>query len=158
MDPLLLGLVGCGENAKKSIVPAINATPLAKVVSAMDVKLDLARYLAEETGAAHCTDQLQDVLDSEAVEAVIVSTPHHLHVTQGLAAAQHGKHVLMDKPLATNVADAQALIAGCRQAGVHLGVLFPQRLSQFNIKGGQGLKHLLHQLVEIHSNRSDIFI
>ena len=122
MDPLCFGLVGCGENAKISIVRAINQTPLARVVVAMDVKLDLARDLAERY-----TDRLEDVLEDDAVEAVIVSTPHHLHVAQGVEAARHGKHVLMDKPLATNVADARALIGACQREGVRLGVLFPMR-------------------------------
>jgi UDP-N-acetyl-2-amino-2-deoxyglucuronate dehydrogenase len=130
MDPIRFGLIGCGENAKTSIVKAINQTPLARVVAAMDVKLDLARDLAEETGAERYTDRLEDVLQDDAVEAVVVSTPHYLHVPQGVEAAKRGKHVLMDKPLSTNVADAQALIAACEREGVQLGVLFPMRLEE----------------------------
>ncbi len=127
--PVRLALVGCGENAKKSIVPAILQSPVADVVATMDVRLDLAQDLANETGADLCTDSLEDVLDDDRVKAVIISTPHYLHVDQGIAAAERGKHVLMDKPLATNVPDAGRLIGVCRAQGVHLGVLFPMRMT-----------------------------
>mgnify|MGYP000435175947 CR=1 FL=1 len=50
-SPVRFALVGCGENAKKSIVPAILQSPVADVVATMDVRLDLAQDLAGETGA-----------------------------------------------------------------------------------------------------------
>ena len=127
--PVRFALVGCGENAKKSIVPAILHSPVAVVVATMDVRLDLAQDLADETGADLCTDKLEDVLNNDQVEAVIISTPHYLHVDQGMAAAVRGKHVLMDKPLATNVPDAEHLVRACQEQGIELGVLYPMRMT-----------------------------
>jgi len=127
--PVRFALVGCGENAKKSIVPAILQSPVADVVATMDVRLDLAQDLAGETGADLITDKMEDVLDDDQVEVVIISTPHYLHVDQGVAAAERGKHVLTDKPLATNVPDAERLIRICQKRGLQLGVLFPMRMT-----------------------------
>lgn len=129
LPPVRFALVGCGENAKKSIVPALLQCSMASVLVTMDVHLHLAQDLADETGAERCTDRIEGVLDDDQVEVVILSTPHYLHVDQGVEAAERGKHVLMDKPLATNVPDAERLIGVCRERGVLLGVLFPMRMT-----------------------------
>ena len=62
------------------------------------------------------------VLHNAAIQAVLLATPHSLHREQTLAAAQAGKHVFCEKPLALTLADARAMIDACRQAGVKLAV------------------------------------
>ncbi len=57
------------------------------------------------------------------VDAVLVATPHADHRNQVIAAAEAGKHVLVEKPMATSVADCDAMIAACRSAGVVLEVI-----------------------------------
>lgn len=57
------------------------------------------------------------------VDAVLIATPHVNHLEQTLLAAQHGKHVLCEKPLSTSVADCTEMIDGCRAAGVMLQVI-----------------------------------
>ncbi len=127
MKPVRVGLIGCGEIAAKDTLPAIQASGRLKVVAAMDVNLDLARDLAEKGGAAFWTDRAETLAARPDVEAVIVSTPHHLHVPMGLLAARHGKHVLVEKPIATTGADARRLIAACKRKGVILSVLYIRR-------------------------------
>jgi predicted dehydrogenase len=128
MKPVKLAMVGCGENAKKSIVKNVNASKLVQFVATMDIKLDLAQDLAEEAGAGMATDNYEAILDNPEVEAVIISTPHSLHVPMGIQAARSNKHVLVDKPIATHVADAEQLVAVCKEQNVCLSVLFGQRL------------------------------
>ena len=128
MKPVKLAMVGCGENAKKSIVKNVNVSDLVQFVATMDVKLDLAEDLAEEAGAATFTDNYEEILDNPDVEAVVISTPHALHVPMGIQAARKNKHVLIDKPIATNVEDARKLIAVCKEQNVLLSVLFGKRL------------------------------
>ncbi len=128
MKPVNLAMVGCGENAKKSIVKNVNVSDLVQFVATMDVKLDLAEDLAEEAGAATFTDNYAEILDNPDVEAVVISTPHALHVPMGIQAARKNKHVLIDKPIATNVEDARQLIAVCKEQKVLLSVLFGKRL------------------------------
>lgn len=129
MNPLRVAMIGCGENAAKTILPCADNTGAVQFVAMMDLKLDLAQELAEQTGAAMATTSYDEVLNNPDVEAVFISTPHALHVPQGVQAAAHGKHVLMDKPLATHVADAEKLIAACKDAGVLLSVMFGKRFS-----------------------------
>ena len=127
MEPVKLAMVGCGENAKKSIVKEVNRSETVQIIAAMDVKLDLAKDLADEAGAAMATDSYEAVLTNEEVEAVVISTPHFLHVPMGIQAAHKNKHVLIDKPIATNVEDAQKLISICRAQNLLLSVLFGKR-------------------------------
>jgi predicted dehydrogenase len=65
---------------------------------------------------------LQDALDDASVQAVVLATPHSLHRSQTIAAAQAGKHVFCEKPLALRAADARAMIEACERAGVVLAV------------------------------------
>ena len=63
-----------------------------------------------------------EVLKDGAIQAVVLATPHSLHREQALAAADAGKHVFCEKPLALSVADARAMIDACKQSGVKLAV------------------------------------
>src|SRR5205809_6818238 len=63
-----------------------------------------------------------EVLKDAAIQSVVLATPHSLHREQALAAADAGKHVFCEKPLALSMVDAQAMIEACKQAGVKLAV------------------------------------
>ena len=83
------------------------------------------------------------------MDAVIIGTPSGLHAEQGIGAAQHGLHVLTEKPIDISTDRADALISACKQAGVKLGVIFQdrfkpdiRRLKEFLAAGGLG-KNLL---------------
>jgi UDP-N-acetyl-2-amino-2-deoxyglucuronate dehydrogenase len=74
---------------------------------------------------------LKDALADPRVDAVAIGTPSGQHAAQTIAAAQAGKHVLVEKPIATTLPDADAMIAACEQAGVKLGVMFQSRTRPF---------------------------
>lgn len=79
------------------------------------------RSFAERFGArpyAHFDDLLKD----KSIDALLITTPHSLHVTQIVAAAQAGKHVFVEKPLALSVESGRSAIEACRKAGVVLAV------------------------------------
>ena len=67
------------------------------------------------------------LLADKAVDVVCVCTPSGQHAAQAVAAAQAGKHVLVEKPMALSLADADAMIASCARAGVRLGVVLQRR-------------------------------
>ena len=73
-----------------------------------------------------CLNQTE-LLANPAVDVVCICTPSGQHAEQTIAAAQAGKHVLVEKPMALSLAEADAMIASCRQAGVKLGVTFQRR-------------------------------
>ena len=82
-----------------------------------------------EIGAAFgvpCLSQA-DMLTHPDVDVVCLATPSGQHAEQTIAAAAAGKHVLVEKPIALSLADADAMIAACERAGVQLGVLFQRR-------------------------------
>ena len=69
-----------------------------------------ARRLAEAHGARRYTTELDDILSDPAIKAVSVATPDHAHRAVAVACAEAGKHILVEKPLATTVADAEAIV------------------------------------------------
>lgn len=128
------GVIGCCGIARRrtipeGIVPAENAT----LAAVMDVAADGARETAGEF-KVKCHETIDDVLSDPDVHAVYIATPNHLHKTQVLAAAEHGKHVLCEKPLANNTADIKEMIEACKNAGVLLGIGFMMRFNAYHRK------------------------
>lgn len=121
------GLIGCGEIAVQTS-KAILGSQVARVVHCMDLREDLAAELAGKHGARH-SGKVEDLLADQDVQAVIISSPHWLHLPLAVQAARAGKHVLSEKPIACTLAQADEMIAAADGAGVQLGVLMPQRLT-----------------------------
>jgi predicted dehydrogenase len=114
---LHFGLIGLGEIAYKSTGKLLQKTARAEALAGVDPRPDIASSY-QATYGIPCSTSLDDVLHNPDVDAVIVSTPHYLHVPLGIAAAEAGKHVIVEKPMATTLADADALIAACERCGV----------------------------------------
>ena len=125
--PVHWGIVGCGWVARDYVAPAILSAPTARLVAACDPDPAALRRLAEgNTGVARHAE-LAAFLATPGLEAVYVATPNHLHRPLVEAAARAGKHVLCEKPMATTLADAEAMVAACRAAGVRYATAFDQR-------------------------------
>src|SRR6266704_5627566 len=111
-EQLAFGIVGCGEIAvqrARGVAQAGNA----RVARGMDTREELARDLGEVYGVPWSA-RLEDVLEDPAVQAVYIAVPHDLHAEIAIKAAQAGKHILCEKPLSTNLADADRMIAAAR--------------------------------------------
>src|SRR3954466_11963247 len=125
MQELGFAIIGAGMVARYQPT-AIERTPGAGLVAIC--RSDPAR--AEETAAQFgvpCLADYTDLLARDDVDAVCICTPSGLHAEQTIAAARAGKHVLVEKPIALTLADADAMIAACEQAGVRLGVALQRR-------------------------------
>jgi predicted dehydrogenase len=125
-DRVAWGVIGSGGIALRrtipeGIVPAANA----RLVAVYDVNQEVNRQVAERFGARAASD-LDELLEAD-VEAVYVATPVHAHREQVLACARARKHVLCEKPLGLNVAEAEEMVAACRQSGVLLGTALMMR-------------------------------
>lgn len=105
---LRFGLVGCGG------ISVANAAAIAGSACAeLTVVMDKDVLLAEDLGRKHSvpsTDELDELLSDGSIDAVLIATPHHLHAPLAKQAAEAGKHVLVEKPLATTMDDAEAMI------------------------------------------------
>lgn len=103
--------------------------PGAELAAICDADATRAAAIAGRYGARHWYTDYHELLADPGVEAVSVATPDFLHTEVGVAAAQAGKHILMEKPLALTVADCQAVIDAAARAGVKLMVDFHNRWS-----------------------------
>lgn len=118
------GIVGYGWVAQDYMAPAIlDAGDRLVAVADPD---PAARARAEAAGATAYPDVAALAADP-AVEAVYVATPNHLHADAVATLAAARKAVLCEKPMATNLADAERMAAACRRAGVLYGTAFDQR-------------------------------
>ncbi len=125
--PVQWGIVGCGWVARDYVAPAMTASAAVRLTAVCDPEPSaLSRIAAETTGIARHAG-LTDFLATPGIEAVYVATPNHLHRPIVEAAARAGKHVLCEKPMATSLADAEAMVAACQRSGVRYATAFDQR-------------------------------
>lgn len=127
MNPagLTVAIIGAGQVAQQHARAFSQLGPDVVIVGVADIDSDKANELAADCGANAFTDY-QELLALEP-DVAVVCLPHHLHREVGVAAAGVGCHVLMEKPLANTLEDAQAIIDVCRQHDVVLTVSFVHR-------------------------------
>ena len=124
--PIRIGLVGAGAIMRLSHAPTVKRTSGAALAAVFDRDLSRAEALTGDFGGRAYRD-LEAMLSSPDVDAVIVATPNRFHEEGVLAAAAHGKHVFCEKPLTLDVQSARRMIEACRKAKVLLQVGFNQR-------------------------------
>lgn len=115
------GLIGASNIAREWMIGAMRAQPGNAVVAVMSSSAERAAGYAAAHGIPAACDHIDALLADPAVDAVYISTTNELHARQAIAAAKAGKHVLCEKPLALNLADAHAIVDACKAAGVVLG-------------------------------------
>ncbi|HEX4194698.1 MAG TPA: Gfo/Idh/MocA family oxidoreductase, partial [Stellaceae bacterium] len=113
-----LGAIGLGR-AFTLMRPAFAASPEIALVAAADPRPEAQQRFSEEFGGKGYAT-VDELLRDARVEAVYIATPHQFHAEQAIAAARAGKHVLVEKPMALTLAEAEAMVAAARQAGVTL--------------------------------------
>jgi len=99
----------------------------ADLIGVCDVDVDRARALAERWGADLATDDVEELLAHPGIDAASIVTPDFAHTEPALAAAKAGKHLLVEKPLATTVEECEQIVTAARQAGAKLMVDFHNR-------------------------------
>jgi predicted dehydrogenase len=124
MNKLSWGLIGCGDIARKRIAPALRDLETSDFVAVSRQRAELAESFAEEFGARKHYEAWTDLIADEELQAVYIATPVHLHAGQAVAAAEAGKHVLCEKPMAMGVAECDRMIAAAQANQVKLGVAY----------------------------------
>jgi 1,5-anhydro-D-fructose reductase (1,5-anhydro-D-mannitol-forming) len=125
---------GPGRFAGMRIVPALGKAQDCKAVAVIGRDIANARDFATEYGISEAYNTAAEAFANPAIEAVWIATPHASHREHALACAAAGRHALCEKPLATSVADAQAIVDACQQAGVRLGTGFHLRHHPYHIE------------------------
>ncbi len=120
-------LLGPGRHAERSIVSALKAAAGSSLVAVMSRDRARGEAFARKHGIATVHTDFADVLRDRGIDAIYDASPDGLHAGHAIAAAEAGKHALVEKPLAMSVADCAAALAASRSHGTKLGVVFNQR-------------------------------
>jgi len=118
------GLIGCGDIAAKRVAPALHDSPGSALMAVARARADRAAEFAQRHGARRWYADWREVLSDRDVDAVYLATPVRLHAEQAVAAAEAGKHVLCEKPMALDVAGCERMLSAARHHGVKLGVAY----------------------------------
>lgn len=118
MSKLKVAVVGPGRISRAHLVAIRNNPDVAELLAIVGLPHESERTaaLAAEFGARRAYDNLDHALADSGIDAVVLTVPNHLHRDVAVQALQAGKHVLVEKPLATTVDEADAMIAAASQA------------------------------------------
>ena len=122
------GVIGLG-NWGELHAKVLASTPGVRLAAVCDADLTRARQVSERLGGVPAYRDYPDLLADARVQAVSIVLPDHLHREAAVAAAQAGKHLILEKPLATSETDALAILEAANTAGVTLFVDFHNRWS-----------------------------
>jgi phthalate 4,5-cis-dihydrodiol dehydrogenase len=117
-DAVRLGVIGLGR-AFTLMLPTYLAHPRIRLVAACDPRPDARARFASDF-SANVYESADALCADPSVQAVYVASPHQFHVEHVKLAAKHGKHVLVEKPMALTVADCREMIAAASDGGIRL--------------------------------------
>lgn len=126
MSTLKVGVIGCGSIAKYRHLPEYAANEHVEIVAVCDIIEDRVNQFAEEYNAKGYTDY-KEVLADESIDIISVCLPNNLHAPVSIAASNAGKHVLVEKPMATSREEAEEMIEAAKTSGKKLMVGQNQR-------------------------------
>ena len=127
MSQLNFAIIGCGGIALQNHLPGFALCPAVKVTALCDSNPATLEAARQQTGVAVTSTNWEEIVMRDDVQAVIIATPNVFHPLIAIAAAKSGKHVLSEKPLALNYADAKAMADTADQAGVRHMTAFTYR-------------------------------
>jgi predicted dehydrogenase len=123
MNEVNVGVIGTGWMGSLH-AKVLSRLPGAKLVAVADPDVERASLAAREADGCTVYQTYDELLSDDRVQAVSICTRDTLHLAPVRAAAQAGKHVFLEKPIASNVEEAEAIISACHAAGVKLAIGF----------------------------------
>ncbi len=137
---LNFALVGCGRISKRhSELLGHNQIKNARLAAVCDVKVDRAKAIGEQFGVPYYQDMLK-MMETEKIDVVVVLTESGLHADHVVALARFKKHIMVEKPMALTLADADRMISACDVAGSKLFVIKQNRFNVPVVKLRQALE------------------
>ena len=128
MKHLRWGLVGAGDIVVKRVAPALANASRSELAAVSRRQADLAEEFAHRFSVPRWHLSWEELVRDPEIDAVYVATPVSLHAPVTIAAAEAGKHVLCEKPMALSVADCDRMIAAADANGVKLGIAYYRHL------------------------------
>ena len=127
MKKIRWGIIGCAGIAKRSVIPGIQQSETGEVAAIASRGLDKAKQTAQQLDIPIAYGSYEALLTDPTIEAVYIPLPNHLHKEWAIRAAEAGKHVLCEKPLAISADEAQEMVEACENAGVVFAEAFMYR-------------------------------
>jgi predicted dehydrogenase len=127
MKTIRWGIIGCGDVTEVKSGPALQKADHSALVAVMRRNGKLAEDFAKRHGVGHWYDDAAALIQDPQVDAVYIATPPSSHKAYTLLSATAGKPVYVEKPMARNVAECEAMIEACQTAGVPLYVAYYRR-------------------------------
>ncbi len=120
--PVRVAVIGAGLVAQRSHLPAYVASEEAEVAALVSGHVETAERVAAEFGNPRVLGSWEEAAADPEIDAIDICAPNYLHAPIAIAAARAGKHVIVEKPMAMSVEEADAMVAAAREAGVVLMV------------------------------------
>lgn len=134
MKKVKWGVIGCGGIADRRTLPGMMEANNAELIAVMDTNGEAAEKVKEKYGAKYAFSDMNELLAIDEIEAVYIASPVFCHKAQVEAAAKAGKHILLEKPIGIDIAEAEEIIKICDSAKVKLGVGFMMRYAAYHEK------------------------
>jgi predicted dehydrogenase len=122
-----LGIIGIGNQGKVSLFNSLRLKE-TKVLGAADLSQKALRY-AKNRGVKNVYADYEDLLKNDGIDGVVVNLPNFLHLEAAVKAAEAGKHILLEKPLARNVEEGEKILSAVRRNGVKLMIGYVLRFN-----------------------------
>lgn len=127
MEKYKWGILSTADIGHRAMIPALKASQMAEVLAVASRDLNKARRFADDHGIEKAYGSYQELLEDDQVDAVYIPLPNHLHKEWSIKAAEAGKHVLCEKPLALTAEDCADMKAAADANGVLLMESFMYR-------------------------------
>ena len=122
MKTIRWAIIGAGGIADRRAIPALLQDPKNQIVAVMDQLEEVAARIAKKYGVAQYFSDAEAMLDAVACDAVYIATPVGTHYGLATAALAHGVHVFMEKPIALNAREGEAILQAAKKAGKQLTI------------------------------------
>jgi len=126
-------IVGCGRVSTNHLA-GVEAAASARLAAVCDIVPERARAAARSAGIRTWETDYRRLLERPDIDIVDICLPHHLHCPAALASLEAGKHVLCEKPIATNARDARRMIAAAERRNLQLGIVYQNRYNAASVK------------------------
>src|SRR6202521_2265492 len=124
ITPVRWGILGAAGIALRKVIPGMQGSALAQVVAIASRDIAKAQAAASRLGIPRAYGSYQELIDDPDIEAIYNPLPNHLHVPWSIRAAEEGKHVLCEKPIALTAREARTLLEARDRTGVQIGEAF----------------------------------
>jgi len=148
------GIAGLGYIAENSVIPAIKLLRRNRITAVFSNSFDRARTISQKYSVKDYTSDYQKFLEYD-FNALYVASANKDHYYQVIQAARAGKHIICEKPLAMNSAQAKEMVEACKENNVKLSVGYIQRFHPLTIKAKEILENgMIGKLVLINVSQS----